>query len=195
MKNILIYTTILLFLSCNRNSDMITNEKLNILLSENISKYHKTKDKKYLIFVYEKLSKNDDFKNHGLVGKNSLPIISLLLNLKKYDELEKLLANNTAINKYNRINTLNTVKYLKFKNNNIEKANSYIKESTKMIIDSLQKSPNDSLLYADYFSMRVFLVGKEKVLKEIDSMQIVNKKYSDLFYKDILRSSIENYQD
>ncbi|WP_306353297.1 hypothetical protein [Flavobacterium sp. '19STA2R22 D10 B1'] len=139
------------------------------------------------------LSNNKDYIKEGLVGKNSLPIISLLLNLKKYNELEKLLINNN--NKYNRLNTLNTVRFLKLKDLDREKANFHIKKSIIMIQDTINKAPNDSLLYADYFSMKVLLIGKKNTLKEIDSMQIANKNYSDLFYNNILKNAVENYSE
>lgn len=194
-KIIILATFIILFSSCFKKVESISNENLNILISQNLSKYYLTKDKKYLLDSYSKLPNNKDFIEHGLVGKNSLPIISLLLNLKKYEELERLLISNNTINKYNRINTLNTVRFLKLKKINKIRANDYISESIVMIKDTISKSPKDSLLYIDYFSMRMFLIGKKNVLKEIDSMEVANKKYSNIFYKSILKDNIENYPD
>jgi len=194
-QRILILSILMMLLSCVKTKESITNENLNLLLSQSISKYHATKDKKYLLSAYNKLNKNKDFVEQGLVGKNSFPIISLLFNLKKYDELEKLLLSNNTINRYNRVNTLNTVRFLKFKNSDKNKADFYIKESITLIEDTINKAPKDSLLYADYFSMRLFLVGKKSVLKEIDSMQKVNKKYSNLFYDEILKEAIKEYPD
>jgi hypothetical protein len=194
MKTI-ICASLLFVLSCANTNKNITNEELNALLNKNTMQYFQTKDRKYLVTAYEELKYNKDFKEQGLSGKNSLPIISLFLNLKKYDELEVLLTKNNTINKYNRLNTLNTVKFLKSKSKNKVKANSYIYENIKRINDTLNKTPQDSLLYADYFSMRMFLVGKKGALKEIDSMKAVNKRYSDLFYDAILKESIENYPD
>lgn len=182
-------------ISCLNKKIYITNENLNILLSKSISKYYQTKDKKYLLFAYDSLYKNEEFIDQGLVGKNTLPIISLLINLKKYDELEKLLINNTTINNYNRLNTLNTVMYLKLKDIDKERANSYIQKRIITIKEKINKTPTDSLLYVDYFTMKMFLVGKEKVLKDIDSMEITNKNYSNIFYKNILKESIENYSE
>lgn len=189
--SILIITMMLL--SCTKTKESVSNDDLNLLLSQSISKYYATKDQKHLLVAYSKLSNNKDFVENGLAGKNSLPIISLLLSLKKYDELEKLLVNNTTINKYNRLNTLNTVRFLKYKSSDRPKADSYVKQSIAMIKDTINKVPKDSLLYADYFSMRMFLVGKENTLKEIDSMKAVNKNYSEMFYESILKDNLENY--
>ena len=80
------------------------------------------------------------------------------------------------------------------KKNDKEKADSYIEKNINRISDSLNKKEKDSLIYADYFSMRMFLVGKKNTLKEIDSMQVSNKKYSDIFY-DLLKESIDAYPD
>ena len=115
------------------------------------------------------------------------------MNLKKYDELGKLLTRASNLNEYNRLNTLNIVRYLKLKNTNKQKANSYIEDNIIRITDSLNMKSKDSLIYADYFSMRMFLVGKEKAIMEIDSMQI-NKEYSDDFYE-LLKESIKVYPD
>jgi len=192
---ILICTSFLFVLSCVNTKKNITNEELNILLSKTNIQYFQTKEKKYLDLAYEQLKYNKDFREEGLLGKNSLPIISLLLNLKKYNELEKLLIKTKSINEYSRLNTLNTVRYLKFKDKDLPKAKLFIAESLKMIKDTIDKKPNDSLRYADYFSMRMFLVGKKGALKEVDSMKAVNKRYSDIFYDAILRDAIESYPD
>lgn len=192
---ILICTSFLFVLSCVNTKKNITNEELNILLSKTNIQYFQTKEKKYLDLAYEQLKYNKDFREEGLLGKNSLPIISLLLNLKKYNELEKLLIKTKSINEYSRLNTLNTVRYLKFKDKDLPKAKLYIAESLKMIKDTIDKKPNDSLRYADYFSMRMFLVGKKGALKEVDSMKAVNKRYSDIFYDAILKDAIESYPD
>ncbi|WP_141672846.1 hypothetical protein [Flavobacterium crassostreae] len=194
MKTIICFS-FLFVLSCVNTKKNITNEELNVLLNKTTMQYFQTKDKKYLDVAYEQLKYNKDFVEKGLSGKNSLPIVSLLLNLKKYDELEELLIKNKSINEYSRLNTLNTTRYLKFKDKDLPKAKLYIAESLKMIKDTIDKKPNDSLRYADYFSMRMFLVGKKGALKEVDSMKAVNKRYSDIFYDAILKDAIESYPD
>lgn len=194
MKNkILIIISLTFLFSCINKNKSISNKDLNTLLNKSFSQYSEKRDKKCLLSAYKSLEENQDFKENGLNGANSFNIMRLLFGLTKYDELEKLLLSNHTINKYNRINTLNTVRFLKFKNSDRNKANSYIKESIDMIKDTISKAPKDSLLYADYFSMRMFLVGKDKVFKEIDSMQTVNKKYTDVFYKSILKGNLESY--
>ncbi|WPO78017.1 hypothetical protein [Flavobacterium sp. KACC 22761] len=195
MRIFTIAISFLFFLSCTNQKKDISNQDLNVLLNKSIREYFQTKDKRILNSAYEELKYNKDYVEIGLSGNNSLPIISLLLNLKKYDELEQLLSKNNTINEYNRVNTLNIVKFLKINKKNKREANSYIYENIDRIKDSLKKTPRDSLLYADYFSMKMFLKGKKNALKEIDSMKATNKDYSELFYEGILKESIKNYPD
>lgn len=188
-----IFLFLLTAFTCQEKRQPISDEELSGLLNNSIIKYHETKDQKILDSAYAKLIQNKSYKNSELVTTNLQLSISLLLNMKKYNELEKLLEETKYLNEYNRLNTLNIVRYLKLKNTNKQKANSYIEENIVRITDSLNMKPKDSLIYADYFSMRMFLVGKEKAIKEIDSMQI-NKEYSEGFYK-LLKESIKVYPD
>lgn len=179
--------------TCQEKKQPVSNEELSNILSNSIFKYHETKDHQYLDSAYIKLTQNKDYKNSELATANLQLSISLLLNMKKYDELEKMLNKTKNLNEYNRLNTLNIVRYLKLKNVNKQKANSYIEENIARITDSLNTKPKDSLIYADYFSMRMFLVGKEKAIMEIDSMQ-TDKVYSEDFYE-LLKESIKVYPD
>lgn len=179
--------------TCQEKRQTMSEQELSSLLNNSIIKYHETKEVKILEDAYEELEKNINYKKAELSASNSQLIIALLMNLKKYDELEKLLTRASNLNEYNRLNTLNIVRYLKLKTSNKQKANSYIEDNIIRIMDSLNMKPKDSLIYADYFSMRMFLVGKEKTIKEIDSMQI-NKEYSEDFYE-LLKESIKVYPD
>ena len=192
MKN---YISILLLLivSCVNTKESITNEELSILLDKNASEYFETKNKKHLLSSYKNLKKNKDFIEKGLTEKNTQLIISLFLDLKKYDELEVLLNNNYTLKKYYKTSTINLVKFLKTNEKDKNKANSYIYENLKTIKDSLNKTPKDSALYTDYFLMRLYLKGKKEALKEVDSMQIVNKTFTNDFYDLILRDFIKDY--
>lgn len=74
MKYKIFILSISIFLLQDKKS--ISNEDLNLLLSKNILKYHQTNDESFLLSVYDTLSYNMDFIEQGLIGKNSLPIIS-----------------------------------------------------------------------------------------------------------------------
>lgn len=182
---------ILIFISCQNRTD--NYKKFKLSLNECLTNYYVTNDKKYLLEGYNILQKNNDFKQNGITKYNQDIVIPILFSFKKYDELEELLVNNKTVNKYTSTNTLNMVRALKYSKVNKSKSNTYIYESIKMIQDSIKKAPNDSLLYADYFTMRMYLNGKVKALQEIDSMQKVDKRYTELFYNKILKESIEEY--
>ena len=170
----------------------MSDEDLNSILKNSIIQYHEFKDEKYLNEAFVKLKLNKNYNKQLISNANSQLVITLLFNMKKYDELINLLENTKNINEYNRLITLNIAKYLKFKNIDKQKANLFIKKNITRINDSLNKEVKDSLIYSDYFSMKMFLNGKEITLKEIDSMQTLNKKYSEMFYE-ILKESIEVY--
>lgn len=188
---------IILFLltisACQEKKQLVSNEELSSILSNSIFNYHETKNQQYLDSAYVKLTQNKDYKNYKLGATNLQLSISLLLSMRKYEELEEMLYKANGLNEYNRLNNLNVVKYLKLRNVNKQKANSYIEDNIVRIKYLLNRKSKDSILYADYFSMRMFLVGKEKAIKEIDSMR-TNKEYSDFFY-DLLKESIEVYPD
>ena len=197
-KKILIFIFSLFLFSCGnkvKNSKDISNRELNEILNNSIVEYSQKKDKKVLETAYNSLNKNKDFREFGLVNGISNSTIGVLMGLGKYDELEKLLNENKIMDYYNKTNILNTVRYLKFKDKDLPKAKLYIAKSLKMIKETIDKKPNDSLRYADYFSMRMFLVGKKETLKEVDSMKAVNKRYSDIFYDAILKDALESYPD
>lgn len=127
MKNV-IYLAFILILSCINTKETINNKDILDILNENITQYFQTNNKTYLQSAYKSLRQNKDYKKYGLTVGNSKLVISLLMNLKKYDELERLLKTSTVLNKYNRLSTLNIVKYLRLKNIDKEKAEFYIKK-------------------------------------------------------------------
>lgn len=189
------YFILIFFLTisnCESKKKGVSDSELMNILNTNIIKYHETQNKKFLDTAYVKLNQNTNYKKFELTNPNLQLSISLLLNMKKYDELKKLLESTKYLNEYNRITILNTVKYLIFKDTDRRKANSFIKNNIKIINDSLNKKPKDSLLYADYFSMRMYLIGKKNTIKEIDSMQASSQEYTQSLYR-ILKESIENY--
>lgn len=180
-----------ILISCQNRMD--NYKKFKLSLNKCLTNYYVTNDKKYLLEGYDILQKDNDFKENGITKYNQDVVIPILFSLKRYDELEKLLINNKVLNQYNCTNILNMVRALKYSKINKNKSNTYIYESIKIIQDSMKKVPKDSLLYADYFTMRMYLNGKERVLEEIDSMQKVNKNYSKLFYENILKELIEEH--
>ena len=188
---------ILVFLinACS-NKEYISDRRLFDILHTNFEKYSQTKEEKFLTIAFDSLKKNKKF-NQGIFPKSSGQwIIPILFNLKKYKKLEELLQNDKNLNNYYKTNTIKLVKYLRLKNKNKEKAKTYMKESVKMINDSLLKFPNDSLKYFDLFFVKRILYGKEIALKQIDSMESKNKfssRFSKMLKRDILEFPIEMF--
>lgn len=191
----LICFPLLIFLTCNESEKTISNEALVYSVNKYTYQYHQSGNTKYLDSAYSLLKRNKDYRTKGLSYRNSQTVIALLLNLQKYSELEILLKSDTLMDPYDKFKVLNLTRYLEIAKKDRIKANEFIRNNILMITDSLRRNPKDSILYADYFSMRMFLVGKDKVLSEIDSMMRINNEFSPLFYEKILKESIKNYPD
>lgn len=186
---------LLVFLTCNKSVKTLSNEEFVSSINNYTYMYHETGNEKYLDSGYALLKLNKDFRANGLSNFNSNTVIALLLNLKKYNKLEMLLKKDTSMIPFNRSKVLNITMYLKLAKRDKAKADTYIKDNITMITDSLKKNPRDSIMYADYFSMRMYLVGKNKTLSEIDSMMSINNEFSTFFYEKILKESIINYPE
>ena len=113
--------------------------------------------------------------------------------LKKYEELEKLLSKNTTIDETKKGITLNTIKSLNVYKKDKVLAREYIDQNLKTIKERIDQNSKDSLLYVDYFVMKLYKSDRVRTLKEIDSMQQVNKNHSPLFYNAILKDAIKEY--
>ncbi len=192
-KNLIISMLFLIALSCNMNKKANTTQSLKEpykLLQE----YNKTKDKKFLKESYKLLIKNPTFKESGLTNSNRALVLPLLMYLKKYDELENLLSKDTTFDKEKKEMFSNTVKSLKIYNKDSILAKDYINKNLKLINEKIKLNPKDSLAYLDYFTMRLYKNNdKQKTLKEIDSMQKINRVQSDFFYNYVLKDVIEDY--
>src|SRR5690606_7280776 len=92
-------------------------------------------------------------------------VVSAFMILKKYDELKMLINNQSNID-YNDKLILNLLDYiLEKKSGNIKKE--FIYNNIKLVQDTLVKSPKDSLLYIDYFTMRSILKNNKGINDEI----------------------------
>lgn len=189
----LICSIILLVASCNNNKKLDNSGSLNKSYKY-LTEYRLTKKDKFLQKSYLELNKNVDYKENGITRRNYELVVPLLLYLKKYDELENLLLKSTVIDINKRKITLNTIKSLKIYKNDKSLAKNYIDENIKYIKESINQNPKDSLLYIDYFVMRLYKKNdRQTILNEIDSMQQINKNHSSLFYNQILKDVIEEY--
>lgn len=174
----------------NNKTDFTSTDKS---LSELIFTYNTTGDIKYLEQGYVILQNDKEFNKSGLTQDNYLNVIQVLFNLKRYSELESLLSSFDQMNHFERITLLNTIKGLNVDKYDPFETVNFFYQNIDLINDTIKKSPNDSLLYVNYFVNRMFIVGKQKTLKEIDSMKNNQNKYSDIFYEQILKKAIKRY--
>ncbi|PQL95009.1 hypothetical protein [Apibacter adventoris] len=200
-KKIGILILILTCVSCqnkisNQGSDEITLKNARKYLNEYFTLSEEQEKKELLSKSYKELNKNEDFKKNGLTKSNFSLAITILIYMKKYDDLERLLLKARNIpDSYNNTIVLNYVKYLKYYKKDKILSEGFIRNNVSLIHQQIGKTPEDSLLYFDYFRMKAYLNGKDKAIKEIDSMKKVNNNFSDFFYDYGLIQGIEEMED
>ncbi|WP_374504548.1 hypothetical protein [Flavobacterium sp.] len=188
----LILTTILLVASCNKNKNLDNTGSLKTSYKY-LSEYRVTKNNKSLQKSYNELNKNAIYKEKGITSENYELVLPVLMYLKKYGELETLLSKSKAIDESKKEITLNTIRSLNTYKKDKDLAKKYIDQNIKSIKERIKQNSKDSLLYVDYFVMKLYKSDRATTLKEIDSMQQVNKNHSLLFYNAILKDAIEEY--
>lgn len=187
MKKIIFCFSIITILSCNKEQVVkkdVFSSALNVYYTNNNT--HEL-DSLYLVLKKE-------INKKGLINQyNKSNVAIAFMILKKYDDLALLLKNQEKLS-YNDQLTLNLLNFIIDKKaGNLNK--SYINQNIKIIQDTLNKSKNDSLLYIDYFTMRMILNDYEKVEQEIDSMQYTNKNFSDEFYNILLKENLKEFRN
>ena len=193
-QSTLLFLVLALCISCGNKTDREALRNARNYLTE----YYTTPElhnEKTLEKGYAELKKNSDFERNGLTVKNYDVVYPLLTELKKYDELEKLLLKDNAIpTKLMNSMGLNIVRYKKEYGIDRNKANMYMRNNLTLMEEQMKKFPEDSTQLMGYFTIIGYLYGKEKTLKKIDSMQASNKKYSNFYYH-IIKRGIESYDD
>ena len=82
-----------LLMSCGNDKNSGSLKTTHKYLNE----YLLTRDKKFLKKGYDQLNRNVGFNEKGITDKNREIVIPLLMYLRKYDELEKLMINYKTI--------------------------------------------------------------------------------------------------
>lgn len=182
-----------LIISCkNRGLDNSGSLKMSY---KYLTEYRSTKNKNFLEKSYKELSKTSIYREKGLTDENYQLVVPLLMYLKKYEELETLLVRNTTMDSSKKEITLNTIRYLKNYKKDKNVAKNYIDKNLKYIKNKIDQNPKDSLLYVDYFIMKLYKSDRMTALEEVDSMKMINKDFSGLFYEAMLKDAIEDYPD
>lgn len=186
MKLIIFIISSIIISSCSKEV------KKNDVFISSLQKYYSTNNRSELQAAYLELKPKINDKE-ALLNYDKQSVVSAFMILKKYDELKMLINNQSNID-YNDKLILNLLDYiLEKKSGNIKKE--FIYNNIKLVQDTLVKSPKDSLLYIDYFTMRSILKNSKGINDEIDSMQYTNSNFTDSYYNDILRVAIDEFYD
>lgn len=194
-KILLISSSLFLFSCKNNNKQKTKEDQVNHIVQARkyLSDYKSSKDEKYLENSYTELNKDPDFVKNGINNNNRRLVTSLLMYLKKYDELKILVEKDTLTDGFNKKLSSNLLNSLEIYDKDKQKALEYMKENYRMAQERVNHNPNDSLVYIDFFMARAYLTSKEQAVEEIDSMKSSNKNYSNMFYEDILKDVIHDY--
>lgn len=186
--------TVMLQLSCNGQSSVGKMDGSLTEAKKLLTEYITRKDTNSLLESYRLLSSNDEFIKEGITEENHDFVTSLLMYLRKYDQLEDLImASDFSIREKGL--TLNLIRSLKIYERDSLAAHRYIEENINLIKGKLRTNPTDSLLFVDYFIMRTYDVGREGALSDLDSFKLVNHSFSHEFYEHVLRDVIKEYPD
>jgi len=139
---------------------------------------------------YHTLIKKEDFKTNGITSQNLDLVIPIFFKLKKHDELIKLLKNTSILSDYYREFYINLAKYLSLRCVDSLSANTFINNNLSLINNQILNNQNDSILYVDYYTCKLYVSDLESVLKEVDSLQNVNHKFTSDFYDYILTDAL-----
>ena len=181
-------TISLLIFSCQR--DKIDHLKQS---KEYFFKYQTTQNYEYLDSSYYELNLDKEFIEKGITLNNKDHIIPLLFNYQKYNELLVLMESYyQGISDIPRdeLMGLNLIRYF---NNPAEEKPIY--DNVSIASKAIQENPKDSILYIEYYINKSVLVGRDSVIKEIDSLKNNNPLFSNMFYEIGVKKSILDFQE
>lgn len=171
--------------STKANADL---NEANKLLSE----YLVTGNKEYLLESYEVVKSHPGFIHQSMDKPQYELVSSILMHLRKYDELKVLVSRNDSLVRNKEV-ALNLIKALQVWPQDSMAAKGYIDENLAMINNQISENPTDSLLYVDYFIMRLYRVGRQEILLDLDSFRVKDTVFSPIFHDHVLRDVIEEY--
>jgi hypothetical protein len=189
-----LFISMILLLSCQGKPGIDKTDKSLQEAKRWLAEYIVNRDTNYLNKSFEYLRLNREFVNKGITKENHELVTSLLMYLRKYDELENLIT-RSAYSIEEKEMTLNLIRALRTYDKDSLAAHKYIDENTNLIKGKLKSRPGDSLLYVNYFIMRVYQVGRNKAFSELDSAKLVNDRLSDEFCEYVLRDVIAEYPE
>ncbi|CEN46550.1 hypothetical protein CCAND95_720007 [Capnocytophaga canis] len=199
MKNIFYILVCLTLQGCHFSNDVKKDKILFNIASDGIKQFYSSfienpqnADSLVLFETFQKIQNTGYLGNINISYPTSAKVYELFMMLDKFEDAERLLEDDKVSFK-DRNFYRNYTKAIHYYHTNREKSHFFAQEGLKdikMVIKS--KNIDDKFsAYGRYFYMRTFLVGKEKVLQEIDSMQKVNKTFSEIEYEAGFKDGVE----
>lgn len=188
MEKLVVLISFLFIVSCGSKKpassfyDIVRKEYSDYVINHN---------KKSLKKSYQSLIVIEDFKNNGITAENILLVIPILLKMEKYDELHNLLGKNNVLSQYYKEYYLNQTNVLKYRCKDIEKSNYFIYQNLDLIKQQMLKNKNDSILYVDYYSTKLYISDLSSILNEIDSLKKSDTRFTYDFYNHLLKQNVQ----
>ena len=173
--------------SCG-NKRLVTYTEVRKYYGDYVVNHNKSSLKK----SYKTLLNNEDF---GITGKNADLVIPIYNELRKYDELIKLLNVSTTFSDYQKTTLSNTIKARKYKCKDTGMLEAVVSDNLKIIQEEISTNPEDSILYVDFYLSKLFIRDLNSLLEEIDSLKKVDNRFSDNFYEYILKDAVKELDD
>lgn len=190
MKNVFLRLTILALFNFIVSSCGSLTSKNNLEhLKELHIKFVTTKDSKYLDDSYSVI------KTIKINERNSEIIVTTLMYLKKYKELDSILDSfetKDSLISERKYFTQNIVRHLKREN---PYNFNFIEDNINKASERIRLDKADSLAYINLFISLIYQEGKDKTLQHIDTLEVYNKNFTSTFYEHILRETIRDYPE
>lgn len=199
MKNIIYFLFYLIFQGCSFSSDTKKDKVLFNITSEGIKQFYSSFvenpqniDSLILLETYEKIKNTGYLGNIEISYPTSAKIYELFMMLDQFEDAEKLIEDNKVSFKDKNFYK-NYTKVVRYYHRDREKSSFFAQKGLDEIKTAIKSSKKEDKfsMYGKYFYMRTFLVGKKKVLQEIDSMQKVDRTFSEIEYEAGFKDSVE----
>lgn len=187
---------ILFSASCNSQiKDSSANEEIKrkaSLLQDAVLFTYKSGDSTKLYTAYQLLVKENGFDKCVINPYYIRNVITILTLLKKYEKLDCILRNEkNNIDQEFREDLIDANEYSQYKDQNYSRAIEAINRTIKRYENKIVANPKDSLTEQKLFLTKVYIIGKNAMLKQIDSIaNLPLAKYSSNYYE-ILKYTIE----
>ena len=141
------------------------------------------------------LYQHPQYLNQELNTRKLSAFLGSFMYSQRYAELENIIDKHYHEDAFIRNYYLNLIRALKAHPQDSTLAKDYIKNNITLTYDRILQNPADSLRLLEYYGSRIYLLGKDSVLKEVDYLITDSAQFSTLFYDQVLKEAIINYPE